>query len=240
MWIALNMDQNDGLRNHAHNETRINWFGSAQRHTRIRRRNLQFASGEPMPANPSSWPPRLVTVPGLHGSEDTHWQTWLERQYSRSLRVEQKDWAAPELDEWSRTVSQVFDGAPTACVVAAHSFGCLATVQALARHPGNVVGVLLVAPASPGKFNIEQALNGNRLPVPSIVVASESDPWVTIHEARKLASNWGSTFVNLGDAGHINVASGHGPLPRAKHLVDLLVHSAASVRFREPETFPHS
>jgi predicted alpha/beta hydrolase family esterase len=194
---------------------------------------------DPVPANRSSWPPRLVTVPGLHGSEETHWQTWLERQFFRSLRVVQKDWAAPELGEWSRTARDVFDQVGAPCVVAAHSFGCLATVQALAHHAGNVVGVLLVAPASPAKFKIEHALNGNRLPVPSIVVASESDPWMAIDEARRLATNWGSSFVNLGDAGHVNVASGHGPLPRAKHLVDLLVHSAASIRFREMETLTH-
>jgi uncharacterized protein len=192
-----------------------------------------------VPANRSSWPPRLVTVPGLHGSEETHWQTWLERQFSRSLRVEQRDWAAPELGEWARVARDVFDGVGGPCVVAAHSFGCLATVQALARHAGNVVGILLVAPASPAKFKIEQTLNGSRLPVPSIVVASESDPWMAIEEARRLATNWGSSFVNLGDAGHVNTASGHGPLPRAKHLVDLLVHSAASVRFRELETLSH-
>jgi predicted alpha/beta hydrolase family esterase len=192
-----------------------------------------------VPANPTSWPPRLVTVPGLHGSEDAHWQTWLERQFSRSLRVEQKNWAAPELGEWSRTAKDVFDNISAPCVVAAHSFGCLATVQALAHHAGNVVGVLLVAPASPGKFEIEQTLNGNRLPVPSIVVASESDPWMAMPEARRLATNWGSSFVNLGDAGHVNVASGHGPLPRAKYLIDLLVHSAASIRFRALETLTH-
>ena len=42
-----------------------------------------------------NWPPRLVTVPGLHGSEEAHWQTWLERQFAHSLRVEQADWEAP-------------------------------------------------------------------------------------------------------------------------------------------------
>jgi uncharacterized protein len=185
-----------------------------------------------------SWPPRLVTVPGLHGSEDGHWQSWLERQYPRSLRVEQADWEAPEIDAWSRAVASFLDDLRAPCVVAAHSFGCLATVQALVRHAENVVGVLLVAPASPCKFNI-QDLNRNRLRVPSIVVASETDPWMTANEARQLAVSWGSSFVNLGDAGHVNVASGCGPLPRAKHLVDVLVQSAASLRFRDTNASAH-
>ncbi len=184
-----------------------------------------------MPATRPTWPPRLVTVPGLHGSEDLHWQSWLERQYPRSLRVEQADCDTPEIDTWTRAVAQVFDDLNGPCVVAAHSFGCLAAVQALAHHAENVVGALLVAPASPDKFAI-RALNRNRLRVPSIVIASESDPWMTLHEARQLATGWGSSFVNLGNAGHINVASGCGPLPRAKYLVDVLVRSAASARFR--------
>lgn len=52
----------------------------------------------------STWPPRLVTVPGLHGSEGAHWQTWLERQFARSLRVEQADWEAPDLAVWAKSL----------------------------------------------------------------------------------------------------------------------------------------
>ena len=52
----------------------------------------------------SIWPPRLVTVPGLHGSEGAHWQTWLERQFPRALRVEQTDWDAPDLAIWAQAV----------------------------------------------------------------------------------------------------------------------------------------
>ncbi len=50
-----------------------------------------------------------------------------------------------------------------------------------------------------------------RLSFPSIVVASETDPYVAIDRAEEFSRSWGSRFVNLGPAGHINVASGHGP-----------------------------
>ncbi|MBN3820485.1 alpha/beta hydrolase [Paraburkholderia sp. Se-20369] len=183
----------------------------------------------------SVWPPRLVTVPGLHGSEGAHWQTWLERQFPRSLRVEQDDWDAPDLAGWAHSVRTLLERERGPFVLAAHSFGCLAAAHALSHwpHAGDVAGVLLVAPASPLKFTFAGAFDARRLPVPSIVIGSETDPWMSLGDARAFAQRLGSAFVNLGDAGHINTAAGFGPWPRAKYFVDTLVHCAAPLRFRE-------
>nr|WP_269766377.1 alpha/beta hydrolase [Burkholderia ubonensis] len=183
----------------------------------------------------SVWPPRLVTVPGLHGSEGAHWQTWLERQFPRSLRVEQADWDAPDLAGWAQSVRTLLERERGPFVLAAHSFGCLAAAHALAQwpHAGEVAGVLLVAPASPRKFTFAGAFDARRLAVPSIVIGSETDPWMSPGDARTLAQRLGSAFVNLGDAGHINTAAGFGPWPRAKYFIDTLVHCAAPLRFRD-------
>jgi hypothetical protein len=185
----------------------------------------------------SAWPPRLVTVPGLHGSEGTHWQTWLERQFPRALRVEQDDWDAPDLARWAQAVRALLERERGPFVLAAHSFGCLAAAHALAQWPlaADVAGVLLVAPASPRKFTFAGPFDARRLPVPSIVIGSETDPWMPLADARTLAQQLGSAFVNLGDAGHINTAAGFGPWPRAKYFVDTLVHCAAPLRFRDAE-----
>jgi predicted alpha/beta hydrolase family esterase len=43
----------------------------------------------------------------------------------------------------------------------------------------------------------------------TIVVASTNDPWVSIERAAFFAEKWGSEFINIGDAGHINAMSGH-------------------------------
>ena len=51
------------------------------------------------------------------------------------------------------------------------------------------------------------------LPFPSVLVASRNDPFCTPQRAADLAEAWGSEFVDAGDAGHIDVASGHGPWP---------------------------
>jgi hypothetical protein len=51
------------------------------------------------------------------------------------------------------------------------------------------------------------------LPFPSMVVASTTDPLVTVPRARDFAADWGADFQLAGDAGHINAESGHGPWP---------------------------
>jgi uncharacterized protein len=184
------------------------------------------------------WPPRLVTVPGLHGSDGAHWQTWLERQFPRALRVEQADWEAPNLAVWSASLGDLLARERGPFVLAAHSFGCLVTAYAL-QHGivgADIVGVLLVAPASPTKFRFAGPFEAKRLTVPSILIGSETDPWMTLAGARELAQHLGSAFVNLGDAGHINTAAGFGPWPRAKHFVDTLVHCEAPRRLRDDET----
>jgi uncharacterized protein len=50
-----------------------------------------------------------------------------------------------------------------------------------------------------------------KLPFPSITIASSNDYYVTIERATLFANAWGSELVNIGDAGHINVAAGFGP-----------------------------
>jgi predicted alpha/beta hydrolase family esterase len=51
------------------------------------------------------------------------------------------------------------------------------------------------------------------LPFPSITVASTNDFYVTRERAKEFAAAWGSKFISIGDAGHINVAAGFGAWP---------------------------
>ncbi|WP_240648364.1 RBBP9/YdeN family alpha/beta hydrolase [Pararobbsia silviterrae] len=181
-----------------------------------------------MPDRPRSSHPRLVTVPGLHGSEPAHWQSWLENEYPNALRVTQSDWDRPDIEQWTQRALSQLVRIDEPYVVAAHSFGCLTTVQALISDLPHLVGVLLVAPANPTRFEIA-ALNRRRLRVPSIVVASDTDPWMSATHARDLAHDWGSAYINLGDVGHINVASGFGPFPRARQFVEMLAQTRRAI-----------
>jgi hypothetical protein len=58
-----------------------------------------------------------------------------------------------------------------------------------------------------------------RLPFPSIVAASNNDPLAALPRVEKLARDWGSELVRLGDVGHLNPASGFGEWPLAEELI---------------------
>jgi predicted alpha/beta hydrolase family esterase len=52
-----------------------------------------------------------------------------------------------------------------------------------------------------------------RLPWPSLMVASRTDPWAQLEESRALAQSWGADFADAGEAGRIDLESDHGPWP---------------------------
>ena len=61
-----------------------------------------------------------------------------------------------------------------------------------------------------------------RLPFPSIVVASSDDPYVSLERAEAFARGWGSRLVTIGAAGHINTDAGYGEWPEGRRLLDEL------------------
>jgi uncharacterized protein len=180
-------------------------------------------------------PVRLLVIPGLNDSGPAHWQTWLHAHFSRhALRVEQDDWANADLARWSQQIEITLARHPRARWVAvAHSFGCLALLRHLLQrevepHDATRVGTgirsaLLVAPADPAKFGVAAKLPQSRLTVPSVLLASETDPWMKLESAVAWSRLWGSQLINLGDAGHINAEAGFGPLPQAKTLVEAMI-----------------
>ena len=159
-----------------------------------------------------------LIIPGLGNSGPEHWQTFFEESGSHFYRVEQQEWDSPDCEDWVETIDQhirKFD--PVTVVLIGHSLGCTTIAHWAARNQAPIKGALLVAPS-----DIEQPVYTFpatgftpipllKLPFPSIVVASEDDPWVSIERAKFFASSWGSSFINIGKAGHINVPSGYGP-----------------------------
>jgi predicted alpha/beta hydrolase family esterase len=59
---------------------------------------------------------------------------------------------------------------------------------------------------------------------PSIVVASSDDEYCTVDRAKTFATAWGSRYVEIGPAGHINSASGLGAWPAGRQLLDDLLN----------------
>jgi predicted alpha/beta hydrolase family esterase len=170
-------------------------------------------------------PVRLLVIPGLNDSGPAHWQSWLQGHFSRhAVRVEQDDWASADLARWSQRIELTLARHPhSRWVAVAHSFGCLALLRYLALGGEGVQSALLVAPADPEKFGVAGNLPQSRLAVPSVLLASETDPWMTFESACTWSRVWGTQLISLGDVGHINTESGFGPLPQAKTLVEQMV-----------------
>ena len=168
-----------------------------------------------------------VIVPGVGGSEAQHWQYWLQQQLVSSSRVQQKNWDRPVLSEWVAQFVKTVAAVKAPIQIVAHSFGCLTSVAALAEHPelsAKVKNLVLVAPANPARFgeagfarhsltDYKQYFHQLNIDVPTTLLISENDPWLGYFDALQLAQAWKLTPINLGQVGHINVASGFGPFP---------------------------
>jgi predicted alpha/beta hydrolase family esterase len=164
---------------------------------------------------------RLLIVPGLHDSPPEHWQSWLQRQHRDAVRVQQRDWAKPDLERWSARVdSTLARHGGGSWLAVAHSFGVLALLHHLAHNPASpVVAALLVAPADPDKFGLGALLPQQPPGRPTTMVLSSNDPWLPALPGRRWAARWGSQVVELGAAGHINVEAGFRSLPLAQRWV---------------------
>jgi predicted alpha/beta hydrolase family esterase len=58
------------------------------------------------------------------------------------------------------------------------------------------------------------------LPFPSVLVASQNDPYCSLQRARSFALAWGSEFLDYGNTGHINAESGIGDWPQGRALLN--------------------
>lgn len=173
------------------------------------------AAGQP------EYPVRLLIVPGLHGSGPDHWQSWLQRRIPGALRISVADWSQRQLPLWCEAIDEAIARHPgTTWVAAAHSFGCLALAYRAARGGRGIHGAVLTAPANPDRFGLDEGLLNAALPFPSTLVASADDPWMSLPDAAYFARRWGSAWVDLGCAGHINPATGFGAWPQGERLVE--------------------
>jgi predicted alpha/beta hydrolase family esterase len=155
-------------------------------------------------------------VPGLGGSGPEHWQTYFERTGENFQRIEQKDWNSPDIDEWTETIEKTISNYdPQTVVLVGHSLGCLTIASWASRYNRKIKAALLVAP--PDAELIQKKLetmlfdkfSTQKINFRTILVASTNDPWATIDRAKYYADKWGSQFINIGAAGHINDLSGH-------------------------------
>lgn len=179
----------------------------------------------------------IIIVPGWRDSGPGHWQSlWAER-LPHAHRVVQDDWITPTRSAWVAALERIIVSFDEPVVIAAHSLGCIATTHLSASVAERVRGALLVAPADPERRAVLAdfaPVPYARLPYRSVLVASSNDPYCPIRLSGAYARAWGSEFVRLQEAGHINIESGHGEWP----LGLALLHSLAGDPFPSASAHP--
>jgi predicted alpha/beta hydrolase family esterase len=174
-----------------------------------------------------------IIVPGWRDSGPGHWQSlWAERMHE-AQRVVQEDWATPNRDAWVATLAQAVLASDKPVVIVAHSLGCIATAHLPPEAAARVHGALLVAPADPERKAVLSSfapVPSAALPYRSVLVASSNDPFCPVRLAGAYARAWGSEFVRMQNAGHINIDSGHGEWPLGLALLQSLTDEAAPPR----------
>jgi predicted alpha/beta hydrolase family esterase len=177
--------------------------------------------------------PLILLIPGLHDSGPDHWQTRWEHKLANVQRVELGMWDDPHRNTWVNKLNLAIYRANRPVVLAAHSLGCL-TVAWWAEYErptadSGVIGALLVAPPDVDRPGLDDRLARfgacprGELPFPSVVVASQDDPYCSQRTAIALARDWGSRFADAGAVGHINADSDLGDWPLGERLLEQLM-----------------
>lgn len=172
---------------------------------------------------------KILTIPGLHNSGPTHWQSLWEHKFPSCERIDLGAWDAPDRHQWVDRIAEAVETESEPVLVAAHSLGChafahwFAAASAVTRT--RITGALLVAPPDLPRLRHNNAVTGfgdapaftSRTPM--IVVASDNDPYAQTAHVWRLARQWDARFVNAGPFGHINADSAIGDWPYGQYLL---------------------
>ena len=161
-------------------------------------------------------PTPVLVLPGHGNSGPQHWQTLWQRRHPHWQRVNLGEWDSPVCDDWVRALDVAVRACPSPPMLIAHSLACLLVAHWAHRSALLPKGAFLVAVPDPHGASFPAKARGFT-PVPmgsfgfrSLVVASTNDSFGSLAHATHCAIAWGSTFVDIGQAGHINADSGHG------------------------------
>ena len=172
----------------------------------------------------------VLIMPGIHNSGPSHWQSLWQAANPDFVRIDVPDWDHPACADWVAAIGRAVGQAGQPPVIVAHSLGCLPVIAwALADTRHVAKALLLVSVPDPLGPDFPLDATGfappacRLLPCPSIVVASEDDPYGSPAHARQCAERLGSRFVNIGAAGHINAASGLGAWSGGFELLNSLL-----------------
>jgi predicted alpha/beta hydrolase family esterase len=162
----------------------------------------------------------ILIIPGYTNSGPDHWQSRWEKKLSTARRVEQAEWTKPVREDWVANVVRAIDESDKNVVLVAHSLGVPTAILAAREAKRPIAGAVFVAPPDVANPSIRPKhlmtfgpYPREKLPYPSLTIASRNDPFCAYEVAEEIATAWGSLFLDAGESGHINAESGHGPWP---------------------------
>jgi uncharacterized protein len=172
---------------------------------------------------------QIFIAPGYCGSDENHWQSYWQKENKEYIRIEQPDWYHPVAEEWVDTIEKYVRKASGDIYIVAHSLGCIATVLWARNTSLSIKGALLVAPPNTEDIKLNTVIKGfspvplQKLPFKSILLASTNDEYIKIEQAEIFAKHWGSTFVNIGEKGHLNSQSNLQDWPEGRAYLSTLI-----------------
>ncbi|WP_020559603.1 RBBP9/YdeN family alpha/beta hydrolase [Thiofilum flexile] len=175
---------------------------------------------------------QILILPGIGNSGSEHWQTLWEQKHSNFQRVIQDDWDYPICAKWVERLDEAVAKTGKDTVLVAHSLACLMVAHWAQTTKHSIRGALLVAVPDPDgeKFPSEAKgftpLPKQRFAFPSLIVASANDPYGTLDYSKQCAQHWGSDWITIGLAGHINAASGLGVWSQGEQLLEKLLQAS--------------
>jgi predicted alpha/beta hydrolase family esterase len=168
---------------------------------------------------------RIVIVPGIDDSPRDHWQSrWQEAFGSAAVRIAPVSFEDPDAGDWLEAIERATTSDD---VLVTHSLGCLAAASWV-THGGRAAGAFLVAPPDETGPNFPAAAAGFTAPrsplgIPSVIVASEDDPYSTLEHLAELSAWWESPVIRIGAHGHLNRASRLGEWDEGRRLLTAFV-----------------
>lgn len=181
----------------------------------------------------------FLAVPGRGDSKPDHWLSHWCHAFPNSSRVLQANWEKPDPEDWIARLDAAVAGAPRRVVILGHSLAVATTVK-WAQHANDTQLAKVAAAFLVAASNVEDPdpsfdlirpfapMPMQRLPFPSMVVASRTDPRVTFARARECAAAWGSDFADAGDLGHMGNEAKLGLWPDGLLLLGRLLEKAGA------------
>ena len=178
----------------------------------------------------------VLFVPGLRDHVEEHWQTHLAREIAGSRTALPLTKDRLSLRARVEVLDEALQAITGDVVLVAHSAGVLMVAHWALKPTRKIRAALLATPADvetplpDGYPTLPSLIQNGWLPIPraplpfsSIVVASRNDPLAKFERVKSFAQSWQAMLVDGGEIGHLNPASGFGPWPAGREIIERLL-----------------